>query len=270
MLINSVLCNSEVWYNLSESNLSQLEAIDENLLRRIFETGSSTPKAMLYLELGIYPVRFIIQNRRVMYLHYILTNKNILPYRCYQAQLRNPCKGDWSETINNDLGELGITLSHEEISRMSKIRFQSLVKGKIKNSAFEYLMRKKEKNKETSKTKDIVYKCLEIQPYLLPNKMSTNSSDSTQLCKFTFSLRCRMVQVRDNYKSSNESLTCELCNSHIDSQKNLLVCKALNSDNSIVATSPDYEDLFCCDPEKQLTLAIFLIEKDKISKKGDL
>jgi hypothetical protein len=63
MLIHSVLCNSEVWYNLSESNLSQLEAIDENLLRRIFETGSSTPKAMLYLELGIYPVRFILPTR---------------------------------------------------------------------------------------------------------------------------------------------------------------------------------------------------------------
>ena len=274
MLVNSVLCNSEVWYNLSETNLSQLEAIDENLLRRIFETGGKTPKAMLYLELGIYPIRFIIQNRRVMYLHYLLTNKNILPYRFFQAQQSNPCKGDWSETVKNDLSELDLTLSHDEISKMSKARFQTLVKERIRKIAFAYLVKKKEKNKETSKTKDIIYKSLEIQPYLLPNQMSTNSSDSTQLCKFTFSLRCRMVRVKENYKSSNESLTCELCNSHIDSQKNLLTCKALTNDNSIVATPPDYEDLFCCDPEKQLSLAILLREKfkmrkDKINKKGD-
>ena len=206
-----------------------------------------------------------------MFLHYILTNKKILPYRFYQAQLRNPCKGDWSETIKNDLSQLDINLSHDEISRMSKVRFQNLVKEKIVKSAFQYLIAKKEKNKETSKTKDIVYQSLEIQPYLLPNQMSTNLSDSTQLCKLTFSLRCRMVQVKENFKSSNESLTCDLCYSHVDSQKNLLVCKDLNDDNCIVATPPRYEDLFCCDPEKQLSLASILreklkIRKDKISK----
>ena len=53
--------------------------------------------------------------------------------------------GDWSETIQNYLSELGITLSHEEISRMSKIGFQSLVKDKIRKSAFVIFDKKRRK-----------------------------------------------------------------------------------------------------------------------------
>ena len=230
-----------------------MELVDETLLRRIFETGVHTPKVMLYLELGIYPIRFVIRNRRVMYLHNILANKQSLQYRVFQAQLKSPCKGDWTSTVSNDLCELGITLTHQEISRMSKEKFQNVLKEKIKKSAFEYLIAKKEKNKERSKVKDVNYTNLEIQPYLLPNSLSTKTSESIQLCRFIFSLRCR--------KSSYVSLNCELCDLHVDSQKNLLICTKLAEDKDLVAASPTYEDLFSSDIEKQIKIAIILREK---------
>ena len=72
LLINSILSNSEVWYNLSKTEIEQLEQIDEELLRKVLETGRSTPKVMLYLEMGCLPIRFIVKKRRIMYLHYIL------------------------------------------------------------------------------------------------------------------------------------------------------------------------------------------------------
>ena len=70
-----------------------------------------------------------------------------------------------------------------------------------------------------------------------------------------------MVQVRENFKSSYESLNCELCNLHIDSQKNLLICKKLDDGNSLVTTAPAYEDLFSSDAEKQVKIALLLREK---------
>ena len=94
MFINAILCNSEVWYNLSEANINQLELVDETLIRRIFE---------------------------------YLANKQSLQYRVFQAQLKSPCKGDWTSTVSNDLCELGITLTHQEISRMSKEKFQTFL-----------------------------------------------------------------------------------------------------------------------------------------------
>ena len=199
---------------LKQICINQLELVDKTLLRRIFETGVHTPKVMLYLELGIYPIRFVIRNRRVMYLHNILTNKQSLQYRVFQAQLKSPCKGDWTwtSTVSNDLCELGITLTHQEISRMSKEKFQNFLKEKIKKRAFEYLIAKKEKNKERSKVKDVNYTNLEIQPYLLPNSLSKKTSESIQLCRFIFSLRCRMLQVRENYNSSYVSLAIWIFN----------------------------------------------------------
>ena len=246
---------------LKQICINQLELVDKTLLRRIFETGVHTPKVMLYLELGIYPIRFVIRNRRVMYLHNILTNKQSLQYRVFQAQLKSPCKGDWSSTVSNDLCELGITLTHQEISRMSKEKLQKFLKEKIKKSAFEYLITKKEKNKERSKVKDVNYTNLEIQPYILPNSLSTKTSESIQLCRFVFSLRCRRLQVRKKFKSSYASLNCELCDLHDDLQKNLLICTKLTEDKCLVASSPTYEDLFSSDVEKQIKIAIILREK---------
>ena len=47
MLINSILTNSEAWYNLSDSDYNHLENVDKSLLRKILETGACTPKVML-------------------------------------------------------------------------------------------------------------------------------------------------------------------------------------------------------------------------------
>ena len=52
LLVSSVLCNSEAWYNVTESELDYLETVDLMLLRKILNTPKSTPKEFIYLELG--------------------------------------------------------------------------------------------------------------------------------------------------------------------------------------------------------------------------
>ena len=49
LLISSLLTNAEAWYNVSDSDITELEKVDESLFRRVLETPSSTPKEMLYL-----------------------------------------------------------------------------------------------------------------------------------------------------------------------------------------------------------------------------
>ena len=46
---------------LVQDNIEQLECADRMLIKRILEVPDSTPSASLYLELGIIPIRFIIQ-----------------------------------------------------------------------------------------------------------------------------------------------------------------------------------------------------------------
>ena len=60
LLASSMLFNSEAWYNLSKAELELLESIDLTLLRGILQAPKSTPKEMLFLELGVVPFREII------------------------------------------------------------------------------------------------------------------------------------------------------------------------------------------------------------------
>ena len=60
LLVSSMLFNSEAWYNVTNSELDLLETVDLMLLRGILKVPKSTPKEMLFLELGVVPFREII------------------------------------------------------------------------------------------------------------------------------------------------------------------------------------------------------------------
>ena len=53
LLVSSMLCNSEAWVNLTNAELELLETVDVMLLRNILNAPVSTPKEMLFLELGV-------------------------------------------------------------------------------------------------------------------------------------------------------------------------------------------------------------------------
>ena len=112
LFLNSILTNSEAWYNVKPEEIEILEKCDENLLRNIFEAPCTTPKCMLYLESGCKPIRFAIMSRRLMYLHYILNeDDHSLVSRFFQAQNSEPYQDDWSSQVSEDLNLLEIYLS---------------------------------------------------------------------------------------------------------------------------------------------------------------
>ena len=75
LFINSILLNSEAWYNLSKKNIDDLEKVDNILLRKTLEVGQSVSTAFLHLELGTVPLRFIIKMRRILFLQYTYSER---------------------------------------------------------------------------------------------------------------------------------------------------------------------------------------------------
>ena len=57
ILINGMLTNCEVWYGLTQSEISQLEEVDRLFLRQAFNVASTCPVEALYLELRVYSSR---------------------------------------------------------------------------------------------------------------------------------------------------------------------------------------------------------------------
>ena len=111
LLISSILSNSEVWYGVTQSDMDQLEQVNEMWLRNLFLCSRNVPKDLLYLEMGLVPISYIIKERRLMFLHHVLHQKtDSLLFRFFIAQKSSPTHKDWVSTVLGDLEEFDINI----------------------------------------------------------------------------------------------------------------------------------------------------------------
>ena len=230
LLVSSMLFNSESWYNVTEKELKLLETVDLMFLRKLIGAPKSTPKEMLYLEMGVIQFRDIIREKRLRFLYYILSqNEDSTLFKFLKSQIKNRTKKEWVTSVLGDLEYLDLQNSNiEDIKNLKQASFEGLVKEKIRDKAFESLSKIKNSN---SKVKNIEHTVLKIQKYLQPNKVRITKEE----CKLIFQLRCKVTNVKANMKNRYESLECEACKLAEETQEHILECEILNKkeDNQI-------------------------------------
>ena len=130
----TILYACETYFNLKESEIRQIERIEESYIRQVFKTTRGCPIAQLYLEIGQIPARFEIKKMRLLFLHYILQqNTDSLISKFLYLQLESPVKGDWASSCLTDLKELEINKSFEEIKLLTRKEFSKTLKNHIKS-----------------------------------------------------------------------------------------------------------------------------------------
>ena len=108
-------------YNMNEKEHRLIESYEERLLIEAIQTGSKCPRAILYLELGLCPARFIINKYKLNFLHYILNQDNqSLLKLFFQAQMDFPVKVDRVSEMKEIISDLDIAKSFEEVRKMKK------------------------------------------------------------------------------------------------------------------------------------------------------
>ena len=186
----------------------------------------------MYPESGHFPERFAIKKSNLMFLKYLLEeNPNSLIYRFLKLQLENPTRGDWASSCLIDLKDLQINLSFEQIEKMSKKQFNSIIKESIQKRALEYLIRKKK-----SKGKEIKYSELKMAEYLIPGyeKITINEQRSI------FSIRNRMIEIPYNFPTTNKIEICQ-CGEEV-TMKHLYECAFFNENNK--SDKPIFEQIY--------------------------
>ena len=244
LFLSSILLNCEAWYGLTMKDIEIFENLDTMLLKKIFETPKSTPNVSVYLELGCIPIRFIIKNRRLMFLHYLLQqDADSLLSKFFVAQYEKPTKGDWWFDVKKDLIDLELEMSLEEIKRMSKNSFKRRIKSAVEKVSLKYLNNKKF---EKTKLKDLCYEDLKMQEYLKSSDLKISER------KLLFQLRTRMIDVKENFKHAYPDHVCPLCGCENDSQQHLLYCTAISTDSTfMIDPNVRYSDIFSNDVRKQ-------------------
>ena len=222
LLLSSLLLNSEAWTNLSESNIRALEQTDEMLLSKILESEANTSNVFKYLELGIYPVRFEIIKRKIIFLQYILQQKESTMVKVvFTATSENPLQNDFVDTCKKYLQTLKIDLTFEEIRQMSVYKFKKLVKQKTSEAAFEYLIKKKNSQ---SKIKDLEYRHLEIQEYLL------EGNENTEVSKLIYKCRGKTLDIKTHKSWKYEDKLCVGCKTNVETENELLACDGFGNE----------------------------------------
>ena len=219
-LISKLVFNSEVWYNLTTPQLVKLEQVDEMYFRHIFNVAQSTPREGLYMECGKLPVRFICKIRRLMfYWHVLHRDESELLYKFFTAQSLDPSTHDWVLQVKKDKADLDIQLSEEEIKSMTKLRFKMVVKTKMEKFAINYLTNLQRSH---SKTEFLNMKEFSPQEYLASKNLKISEIQTL------FKLRNRMIDVKDNFKTSHKNNTwCRNCYLFRETQQHLVDCPAI-------------------------------------------
>ena len=196
ILRGTILYAADMYYDLKEKELRQIERIEENFLRKLLKTTKGCPITSLYLEIGQAPARFAIIKMRLLYLKYILEQpetSNIS--KMLNLQLKRPSSGDWVTTCIQNLEYLGIELTFEEIRNMSKKKYSEIIKERINQVSLKYLMDKRGK-----KGCEIKYSCLEMSEYLLPFNNELTIEEKCEL----FAVKNRMINIPYNFSSKCE------------------------------------------------------------------
>ena len=156
--------------------------------------------------------------------------------------------------MKQDLKMLNIDLSFDTIKNMTKFSFKKIVKNKIKQATFNFLMQKEEGH---SKLNNLKYKELVMQPYFKSTKL--NTSQVKQLFRF----RTRMSNVKANFKFkySKSGYLCPLSCGEFEDDQHLLKCSITKSYRRQLNVK--FENTFSGDSDELGVLTDLLMEAEK-------
>ena len=132
--------------------------------------------------------------------------------------------------------ELGLEL--EYIGIMSKERFRSLVKNKVRKQVFQYLFKKKVSLH--TKRKELRYSELEMAPFLSASDIEMSIDEK----KWLYKCRIEYIYLEAKRRWNNGDIHCKNCPNTEMNQKHLLNCQYLLGKSGILSYIPDYNDIF--------------------------
>ena len=129
--MNKIPFNCQSWSHLKETELTDPEKVQLQILKQIMRVPYSTSNTS---SLEFYNLRYIIQKRRLAFFHHILTLDNEDPVHMNYIVYRNSSnQNNWANEVAKIRLQYSLHQSDEEIKQLSKNKWKSIVADHVEN-----------------------------------------------------------------------------------------------------------------------------------------
>ena len=225
------------------------------LHRTLLSVSGNPSKVFMCLELGVIPVKYVIMEKRIKYLHVILNEDASSTLRqVYDTLKCDSRKGDFYDLVQKDLNELNIKLNDKEIQEYSKSKWKTHISNIIKKNAFQYLV---QENLELEKTKHINFEELKLSDYLMNNR-------NTTLSKIIFSVRSQTFDIKAWQPWKYYDNLCVLCYVKEENMDHFMSCESYRN----IEPVNNWKNIFGNEPDEQFRIAENVRKRLKIRNKN--
>ena len=212
LFLSCVLFNSQVWRNLSEKDINKLENLQLRCLRKIFNVPHSTLRAFVYLEFGAVPIRYIIHQNQLMFLHHIIHLEDDDPVKKMWENMKLLSgESNWWSSVKSLLEKHNIEL--EDVQNSNRDRFKLLIKRKIQDVTLKELTKD---CKEKKKTSFLSYETLQPQDYL--GHLYPCQS------RIIFQCRSKTLDIKDHRSYKYKDRLCRKCGINEETVQHVTNC----------------------------------------------
>ena len=216
LFLSTMLFNSQSWSKIRPKQMEKLKVIQLRYLKRILGLANSTCNSFLFLELGVLPINFEIDKRRLMYLHRILNLEESDPvYITFQnmASFVKAGEENWWSEVEVALHKYGLPTDLDEIRELKKETFRKMVNEAVEDFAFKELT---EECKGLKKTSCLSYESLKLQDYL--KKMYPNQA------KILFKCRSKTLDIKTHLTYKYRDSMCRKCGECPEEVQHIINC----------------------------------------------
>ena len=219
-----LLLNSETWHPITENDLSSLEKIYSQSLKRLLHIPYSTPTKGLYHELGILSIENQILSRKLNFLHRIINKPDrVLTKRILIEQMKLPFE-TWIRNIQHHLTNIENELQPTDLVNFTKYQWKNKVK--------KYIWKKEQEEfdkwaNNSSKCRHMKNTPIKLQNYI-ENLFPRNA-------KIILEIRLGLLDTKVNYKNKHQDLICRKCNKENETNEHFLNCLTSEKEKNIMA-----------------------------------
>ena len=212
IVVPTLLYNMETASNMKKGEYERLEKMQGKALRRICELPASTPYWGILAELGVYPLEFVIHQKRLMLYHNIMNSGNQrIAKQIIMQQNKDKRENGLQQEIHGSAKVLMIKDEWLDNYKMSKAEWKRMVNSGVQ----------KKLDKELERMKKIMKKMRHIKKTRFKESAYVPKCSIRELSE-VLRVKLNMTKLRCNYGKQEQ---CKFCSVAQESTEHMIDCE---------------------------------------------